>query len=431
MQNFSKLTARACALSSALCIPAVSFGAANLDVTVGADLELHDNAALTSSDKKSDLDRVARARVDFNDPDGALLTKLGYTIERHDYLRDIEPDRTVLDGASQLTWLALPRLLDFTISHQVSDQLQDRRAADVTSNQERRSILGASSNLYGHLSRVDTLILTPRITEVNLQRTNGSDSRHTAADLSWQHGTSAVSSFVLTGTREAVRFDDSINDYDTSRAMLSYKTKLSHLSYQVGGGYNRIKRDTGKDVNGFSAQIAADYTELSYSWGGSVVRQLTDSAIGLASVEQTITGFHGTDGNVDQFDIVESTQADLHGQRQLGASSTINASIGYVKQDYQTLPRDENSYLASLGYAYTINPAWSVTVQGSYERSRFPNAVNDLVYNDKQIDVFMSYRHSQRLSARFGIGRKERDANVSTSDYTDNFALMSVNFLIY
>ena len=124
MQNFSKLTARACALSSALCIPAVSFGAANLDVTVGADLELHDNAALTSSDKKSDLDRVARARVDFNDPDGALLTKLGYTIERHDYLRDIEPDRTVLDGASQLTWLALPRLLDFTISHQVSDQLK-------------------------------------------------------------------------------------------------------------------------------------------------------------------------------------------------------------------------------------------------------------------------------------------------------------------
>jgi hypothetical protein len=57
--------------------------------------------------------------------------------------------------------------------------------------------------------------------------------------------------------------------------------------------------------------------------------------------------------------------------------------------------------------------------------------VNDLVYNDKQIDVFMNYRHSQRLSARFGVGRKERDANVSTGDYTDNFALMSVNFLIY
>lgn len=417
--------------SGLVCSSSWLAAAPNLDVTVGADLEYHDNAALVSEDEKSDLDRVARARVDYTNPGGSLPITLGYLAERHDFVDDVEEDRTRIDGAANAKWFALPNLLDFDLTHQISDQLQDRRAADVNTNRERRSIVSAGANLYGHLSKVDTISLSPRYTDVNLQSSSGSDSEHVSAALAWRHALNAVSALQLTGTRERVRFDDSINDYDATRGLLSYNTRLSRLTYSVGGGYNRIERDDRRDANGYTVQLAADYVENAYTWGGSLIRQLTDSAIGLSGFENTLTNFRAEDGNVDVPDIVESTQADLHVQRQISASHNVRGSVGYVRQDYKDTLRDENSYFALAGYEYSINPLWMLGVTARYENSEFPDDPSDLEQKDKQLDLSLAYRHSERLTARFAVGREQRDANVAVSEYTDNYALISVNFLLY
>ena len=215
--------------------------------------------------------------------------------------------------------------------------------------------------------------------------------------------------------------------------MLSYSTQLAHLTYTVGGGYNKIERDDASfdDANGYTAKIAVDYIETGYSWGGSVVRQLTDSAIGLSGFEMSIANFSASDGNVDEFDIVESTQADLHGSRQVGTSSQINGSVGYVLQDYEETPRDEKTYFAQLGYHYTINTRWSVGLDARYEDSQFTDDPNDLRQKDKIINATLNHQYSERLTSSVVVGRKERDANVSGREYIDNYVMLNASFRFY
>ena len=431
MHKAAALTASVAALLGASLSSSLVRAAANLGVNVGADLVYHSNAALVSSDVKSDLDRVGRARIAFDNPDPQLQAKLDYQAERHDYQDDVQADRTIITGAANIKWAALERFLDFTLEHEVSDQLQDRRGANVESNVERRSILRAGSDLYAHLSKVDTVVINPSFSQVSLQSTTGSDSHSSALSLSWRHAMSAVSALQLSGTREFRRFDDSVNNYNADRVLLGLNTQLSHLSYFVGGGLNRIERDQGKNANGFSAQISADYTETYYSWGGVVIRQLTDTSVGLSSFEQTLTDFQATDGNVDQFDIVETTQVELHGRRQLTASSSLSGSVGYTRQDYQVTARDENSYIVALGYSYDVNPLWAVGLNGRYGMNDFLDDPNNLKQRDSQLDLFLQYRSSEWFSARFGVGRQQRNANVSTTEYRDNYISASVNFLLY
>jgi hypothetical protein len=422
---------RLAALSGLIYSTSAAFAASDLNVVAGVGAEYHDNAALVHDNEESDVDRIARAHIDLDRPDGPVAMKLGYDVERHDYQDNVQSDRTAINGSAMLNWQAIPRSLDFFASHQISDQLQDRRGTDVSSNLERRSIISVGGNGYAHPSKVDTLILSPRFSTINLQSSSGSDSRQSAVDLSWRHALSPVSALMLTGSRSTARFDDSVDNYDATRAMLSYNTRLSHLNYSVGGGFNRIKRDQGKDANGYSVQASADYVETYYSWGGAIIRQLTDSVIGLSGFETSVTDFRATDGNVDQFDIVETTQADLHGQRQLGQSSRINGSIGYLKYDYQQTPRDENTYYAQLGYSYSLNLLWSVGLNGRYEKRDFVDDPAGLVEKNKELELFADYRASQRLSIRFLVGREQRDANISANQYTDNYAQLSADYKFF
>lgn len=414
-------------------VPVASVVAApNVDVSVGADVEYHDNAGLTSSDEVSDIERVARAAINLdNNDDGSLLVNLGYTVGRHDFVDDVQEDRTVVEGQSNLNWSAIPRLLDVLFFHSVSDELRSNQDADVTGNRERRNVTMGGVNLYRQLSSVDKITVGPRVTDVQLESNTGSDSRHSALDLTWQHNLSAVSSLALNGYGDSVRFDDSINDYDQKNVTLSYNARLARLQYSIGGGFNWIDRDEGKSVDGYTLRITADYVDQGYSWGGSVVRQLTDSAVGLAGVGFQIPNLESTDGNVDEFDIVEVTEAELHGRRELGAASALSGGVKYSYQDYQDTLRDQRSYEASLTYAYSINTAWSLNASVSYTDTDYLDDPLGLKQKDTDILLYLNYRLNTRLNARFGLGSEKRDSDRAETGYTDNTVFASFNYQFF
>ncbi|EEF23002.1 conserved hypothetical protein, partial [Ricinus communis] len=292
-----QIASHALTFAGALVPVSQTLAAPNLDITLGADVEYHDNAALSSTNEKSDIERVARAQVDYVRPDGPLTANVNYLVERHDFQDDVEEDRTVVSGAAQAKWEAIPKTLNFTGSHQVSDELRDRRDANVNSNMERRSVttLGAEGIL--HFSRRDSVVLGPRVSNVDVSGSGGSNSDRAALDVAWHHLLSPVSSLVLTGSEERVSADKSVDEYDASRAMLTYQTKLAHLTYQIGGGFNRIDRNVGDSVDGYSVLLSADYQAEGMTVGASLVRQLTDSEVGLSGYELSLPSFRAQDGN--------------------------------------------------------------------------------------------------------------------------------------
>ena len=407
------------------------FAADQLSLSAGGGLELHDNAAHLDTDEKSDLRRFVNTDIGYQKTDGQIRADIGYRAERSDYLRDYDEDNTAIDGRGMVQWLIAPRLLDASLSHQISQSQRDRRELDVASNRERRSITTAAINGYLHLSPVDSIILSPRFSDVSFEDSTDSDSQRSSMTVAWQHELSQISSLSLNANYDHVTFDESTNDYDSPSVMLLFKSALSRLSYQIGLGRTRFDRDEGKDFSGSTAQLAVDYVSPEgIEWGGSYLHQLTDSSVGLSSFEFSLNDFDSGDSNFEQFDVIKIDRAEAYWKQRLNASNQLNANISYRKEDYKETPQDQNVGSVQLGYLYTINSSWSAGIDARYERTKFVDEPTQK-YDTTRVRLNATYRVSRPLEIRFSVGQDKRDADEPSDSYTDNIALVGVNYRFF
>ena len=418
--------------STLVAIIQTSFAEDQFKVDVGASLVAHSNAALQDANKRSDMERIGRADVSYlRSDDGFLKTNIDYAAARRDFLHNAQQDQTSIDGHADLLMHVIPRRLDAVLSHQISQSQTNSLTVNTTNNQERRSIVTAGLDGYAHLSPVDALVLSPRLTDVNFQKSSQSDSRRSLLTLGWQHELSRVSTTALNLTYGKVDFDNSSNDYKSKGIEALYKSRLSRLSYQIGGGFNRVDRDHGRSVDGSSARFAADYAGDGYSAGGSLVRELTDTSIGLSGLESSVSNFSAKDSNFDLPDILLSTRLDVYFRRQFEAATQLSMLVGARRDNYDVTPRDQRSYYVQLGYQYSINRYWAAGANVRFEDVRLLNDINHLHYRETTPEVFVTYRWSQRLDMRMALARQQRHANVAQNVYTDNLATVSANYRFY
>lgn len=411
-----------------VCVSTASWSAQPIDVDVGVGLERHSNAARVSTDEQSDTARLLRAGIAWKDPVGPLSGDVDYRADRRDFIDNVQQDETAINGRAALKWDAAPRLLDVIVQHEISRTQTDLRTADTTNNRERRSVLTGGVDGYLHLSRVDSIILSPRYTDVSFSDSTQSDSRRADADATWQHELDPRSKLNTTVGVGRVRFDDSLQNYTSKNIQVSYETALARLSYLAGVGYSKFNREHLEDVNGNSLHLSLNYHGDSFDAGGNVVRELTDSSIGLVRNEFSLNNFNANDSNFDQVDVIQRDQFDLYWRQKLSAVTTLNFGIGGNRDDYKDTPRDQNLYYGQVDYRYTINARWSLELLGRYARTHFLDDPQDLEYKDKTYTASLQYRFTRHLDTQLSVSRENRSANVSTSDYTDNIAMVYVNY---
>lgn len=414
---------------SGLTYPVLATG--DFSLSIGAGLEAHDNAALTNTDEESDTKRLVNTDIGYKKTDGAVNIDLGYVAEYGDYQHNVQGDETSINGRTALKWHAAPRLLDAVLNHQISQQLTDRRGLDVASNREERSVISAGLDGFLHLSAVDSLVLSPRFVDVRFDESEGSDSQRASMAAMWEHKISSVSSLDLTANYDDVSFDEAENDYTSPGVMLTFRTALSRLSYQIGLGANRVNRDTGEDVNGSTVRAAVDYVgDEGQSWGASYVRQLTDTSIGLAGVELSLDNFQSDDSNFAEFDIIHVNKVDAYWRNRVSASSQFSVGAGYQKQDYEDTPQDQDVAYVNAGYQYTINSRWSAGVDGRIQRTKFLDDPQE-EFDTTRVYLSAMYRPTRPLEIRFSIGQDKRDSDIAENSYTDKVVLVGVRYRIF
>jgi len=416
--------------SALLLLPVAAHSASNLDLTVGAGAEFHDNASMTSGDnKQSDLVRIGRAAIAYTTDRQPTQVDLAYRAERRDYRDDIQEDETAINGSSLLRWQLAPQVFDVFLQNEASTQLVDRTAANISSNREQRSVTTVGADLYGRLRSTDTLSLTPSYADVHVSGDSGVDSKRTALNAGWLHDLSPVSDLSLNVTRTAVDAEVDGNNYDSDAVVLAYAARLSRLHYSVGAGANRIDRDVGDTVDGALARISADYDGGALRWSIALINQLTDSGIGVASFDASAPA-DSADAGVGGFDIVESTQADFKIAYDLAQSSTLSANLGYLKYDYDTLPRDEDDYSAGVRYDHTINTFWQLSASATFRHADFTDENVDLQQDDSETALTLSYLASRSLTLGTTLGHKERNSSEGVGDYSDPYVLVFFDYQI-
>lgn len=399
-----------------------------LSLSVGAGLEAHDNTALSNTDEESDTKRLINTAIGYTKTDGAVNVDMGYSAEYGDYQHDVQGDETAISGSTALNWLIAPRQLHAIFNHQISQQLTDRRGLNVESNREQRSVITTGLDGFLHFSAVDSLVLSPRFTDIRFSESDQSDSERAALTTAWNHQISSVSALDLSANYDDVTFDDSVNDYNLSGAMLSFKTTLSRLSYELGLGANRISRDTGDDVDGSRINAFVGYHgDEGHDWGASYIHQLTDTSIGLSGVELRSSDFSANDSNSNQFDIITEDKFDVYWRDRVSASSQLSFGAGYQKQDYEDTPRDQSVANVRAGYQYSINSRWSVGVEAGFDHTEFLDEPEE-EYDTTRVYLNATYRPSRPLQIRLAIGQDKRDADTDALSYTDNVAMLGLRY---
>ncbi len=422
-----KLLVAAIAAGNSIAVQA----APRLGAEFGAGLEYHSNAARVSEDEESDVAAIARAALTWRDNEGALVANLDYHAEHRDYQDDVEDDETAIDGSANVLWHALPRRLDLILQHQISETQTDLRAADTPSNRERRSIVTGGFDGFLTFSAVDSLVISPRFTDIKYSESEQSDSQRSNAALNWVHELDAVSKFRVGGEAGKVRFDNGNQDYDSQSAQLAYETALARLSYSLSGGVTHFDRDSYDDVDGHTIRASVNYREDDYEVGSNFVSELTDSSIGLSGNEFSLTNFQANDANFAQVDVLQRSQLDFYWQQRLDAVSTINVSVGASKDDYETQPLDQDRAFAEAGYRYTINAFWNVGARARYERADFSDDPLGRKHHTTTVDLGAQYRVTQDFDVRLSLTQVDRRADESADEYSDSVAMVTVNYRLF
>jgi len=418
---------------SSISIAGVStvWAASDFGLDLGLGAERHSNAALVSTNEKADTARFAELNLTWRDSDSALKADVGYGVRRRDFVDDVQDDQTAVDGRAALKWDVVPKAFDVILQHQISQTLGDQRLADTTNNSERRSVLTGGVDGYLHLSTVDAIVISPRYTDVKFSQSTQSNSQRTGSDIDWQHQISAVSGFGVSTNYTQAKFEDSLQDYNSSSVNLNFATALARLSYSVAGGYNWIKRDHFEDVSGYTAKLVGAYRGDNLEMGGSLVRELTDTSIGLSQQSFSTANFTANDSNFNQPDILTRTQADLFARWNWTQSTQLNASIGATTDRYRATLLDQDQYSARVGVTHELSSRWSLDLSDRYQKTKFLDDPTNLEYKEMVVTAGARYQFNPKLSLRFEVSRLDRKANVSTAEYTDKVGLVSVNYRFF
>ncbi|HET8709918.1 MAG TPA: hypothetical protein VFM32_00975, partial [Spongiibacteraceae bacterium] len=70
-------------------------------------------------------------------------------------------------------------------------------------------------------------------------------------------------------------------------------------------------------------------------------------------------------------------------------------------------------------------------LSGRYARTRFLDDPQNLEYKDAIYTASVQYRFTPRFDMQVSLSREDRNANVSSSDYTDDIAMINVSYRFY
>ncbi len=433
----TKISKRCClTLSQAVATLALfsSFGvAAAIDTTVGIGIgvEHSDNMARSDDNPQSDVERSLRLDLGVTGNTAQFDTELAYIFTARDFKNNLQSDDEVVDGNARILWTPLPNRFSWELTNNASDSVVNDRLADTPDNRLKRNIVSTGPNFIFALSPVDRLDAELRYVDVNVEEADdaavgqtqlGSDSERKVGRLRWTHRLSTVSDLMVSTEYEDVAAD---TDVVYKRLLLGYGARLRNGSYETFVGANRVKPDFREEFDASVVQAAATYDFGGHGFSITLVKELTDTSVGLGTNSLRGESFNPTDTNFGEFDILERQRADVTYQNSLICGScNVRMSAYYDEQEYKDRPQnrnplgqpgDQKRYGLTLGLVYSLTDNIDLLVDTLFEVSEFVDDADGLEYELSEHRLGVDYSVVRNLFIGLHIIQTTRDANVEGS----------------
>lgn len=399
-------------------------------VVLGVGAEHTDNAYRSSVFERSEMKEFVDLDLGYRRAGTALEADVLYNTEFANYEHDTTAEDAVIRGRAALTWHVLPGRLQWDLSHDRSEQLQDTRQPDIRNNKQIRDVISTGPTFVARMGPVDNLVFNAMFFDVSYDdsdRTVGggardSDNQRLQGGVSWQHLRSKTDTLSLNYQYMESEFDDTDDEFQFQRVFGTYAVRLASGGYSVSLGANNSERKNGAgDSNGFMAQAAWQLATGGHRFRLTAVNELTDSGIGLGGSSLIGNDFRPNDGNFDVIDMVERRRLDFgYGYDRLCERCTLDFGVVADSQDFDVQPRDQEQLGFSARFGYQLTPTMKASLRAGYSEIDYSDdPAGDRTDERTEYALFVDWRLSRPMTATFWVAHDERDSDVGRQGYEE------------
>ncbi len=343
------------------------------------------------------------------------------------YAGNILADRTRLNLQAYANWTIAPESFSWTIEDYYGQIFQDVLGSPTPNNLQNVNVFSTGPDLNFRINPVNRLFTGFRVGNYYAERTNIDSNRYFGFG-GWNHKVSSTTDVSLNySLMRRVFKNTSINrDYDLQNIFFRLESKRTQRStVAVDLGTSHFEPEVGEKIDAPLASVLFAYTlPRGANLKIAANTQLTDAIsaiLGAGSVNAVTVPV----GNTDSSRIYRLKQVDgsyIHPR----GYGTDRVRLFAQRLDYETLflDRDRAGAYVDVGLGFTS------TLSGALFSSYTNTHYVDPAFIDKDGIVGLRFQYQMRPQVFLGLeGRRtNRVSNVSTRDYDENRAIISIAY---
>lgn len=417
LNNFLK-----CSAIFVISVSANTVTAEPLIYSVGLDERFSDNVRQVNSGEESDLESRINVGLIYNsDPghcNGSVRARLGYgrwldkTYDPETYVNsDIFGDCQLTDN---LYW---------EISNQTRDIVQDSRGGENPDNTSRKNIFGTGPRYVMRLTARDQLSFDLRYENTEYDEPDETDSERYVGTAAWNHLLSSTFSGGLSFQVDQAEMDTG-QEIDRQTANLNFNKQWAATRARGSIGVSKLENTFLGTTSDNDGLVWSLFFERDINSSSSVYlngsHELTDQTSDYDFV------FSGFVFNVRETEAIEATAIRAGYRNNLSNGDIVNLGVFYNRTDYLRSGDEEKSTGIEAEYNRKLTSRLQGNLQARYDNDSYSDDDSD--DSTLTVSAGLQYNVSRAVDARFQVGREDRNSDVTSREYVENWILVGLSY---
>lgn len=397
--------------------------AENFGANISLSSQVSDNPNKTADDQNNVNERQDEYALGvFGNYENSVITlEANYVASENRFEKDSQPDRSILEGDSQLRFGKESQLFDLLLVHSRRSLLNTPDDIDVLANRDERDIVAVIPTFHAPITAVDDVLVRASYSRTSYRYNELRDSEALGGSLIWQHKLSAVDVLELSAQQTEIEFEFvPTSNYTYQNVMLSYSAMLSQFKYTVAAGYNVSKPEVGEEYSSPNFAAEVDYVSGANRFTLYAYQGITDSSTGDANRQSVGGAIDPGDVSGTEVDQIERRSLDLRWALQ-AICERCELSVNLFARDdnYININEDNKEHGGGIGASYRLSNAAKLSVNFQRRDQRFDENVTGEEFTYDEIRGEYQYDFVSDLSATLYIEKLERESQNNLTDYEE------------
>ena len=412
------------AIVTGLFVGSSAFAAIEVTPGVGAGLEYTDNAKLSSKNEDDDVIAVGYVGAEIDVVDGPLTANATTSLTYEDYTDDSFSDQYYFNLSADAGWEMIRDRLTWQVQNFFTQQREDSLDADTPDNNQNTNVFTFGPILQFQATPRNHINISPEYRNFYYQKEN-TDNQQYGITAGWLYDLYRTMNVGLSGSVKKIDYDkdDENPDFTTSTANAVVSGTTARSVYNMTLGATHVNRDRFENENGSVGSLTWAYQMTGRSgMEAFLASELTDSSSDLLRSEtDPITG----DFSNEQIsgDVLRNNTARLSYVMQASTLYT-NVWAEYRDLSYKETQDDMDVREVGAELTYSITPLFNGGVSSFYNRTKQKDT------GRKDTEYFiggnLAYDLTRKLRTRLDLRYRTKDSTVSSSEYNEFSAFISL-----